>query len=87
MTTIPRLARRSFLIESAVVGAASLLRRHHAWAAEPGEPVVDTTSGKIRGAAVDGIKAFKGIPYGASTAGREPVHASFPGVTVLVATL
>jgi para-nitrobenzyl esterase len=32
-------------------------------------PVVDTTSGKIRGELIDGISAFRGIPYGASTAG------------------
>jgi para-nitrobenzyl esterase len=29
-----------------------------------------TVSGRIRGVDVDGIKTFKGIPYGASTAGR-----------------
>ena len=33
------------------------------------EPVVETTSGKIRGAVKDGIYSFKGVPYGASTAG------------------
>lgn len=35
----------------------------------PGEPIVETASGKVRGAAKDGIYTFKGIPYGASTAG------------------
>jgi para-nitrobenzyl esterase len=33
------------------------------------EPIVATTSGKIRGAVIDGIAAFRGVPYGASTAG------------------
>lgn len=33
-------------------------------------PVVEITSGKIRGASAGGIHAFKGIPYGASTAGQ-----------------
>src|SRR5690349_10034626 len=34
-----------------------------------GGPIADTTSGKIRGAIVDKVYAFKGVPYGASTAG------------------
>jgi para-nitrobenzyl esterase len=61
--------RRRFLVQSAVAATALLLPRRHAWSAAPSEPVVDTTFGKIRGMAVDGIVAFKGIPYGASTAG------------------
>ncbi len=32
-------------------------------------PIVETTSGKLRGTLVDGIAAFRGVPYGASTAG------------------
>ena len=69
MTMTLRLDRRFFLLQSSAVGAALLLPRRRASAAEPGVPVVDTAFGKVRGAAVDGIKAFKGIPYGASTAG------------------
>jgi para-nitrobenzyl esterase len=33
------------------------------------QPIVETTEGKVRGLAIDGIHIFKGIHYGASTAG------------------
>ncbi len=51
-------------------GGLGLTRALTAAKTEPGSgPVVDTTSGKIRGLIVDKVYAFKGVPYGASTAG------------------
>jgi len=39
-------------------------------AADLENAIGDTSTGKIRGVVVDGIKVFKGIPYGAATSGK-----------------
>jgi para-nitrobenzyl esterase len=38
--------------------------------AEPEFAITDTSTGKVRGTLVDGIRVFKGIPYGAPTSGK-----------------
>jgi para-nitrobenzyl esterase len=61
---------------SAALAAASL--SGGASAAVPADPVVETTHGRIRGRSTDGVAIFKGIPYGASTAGPGRFRAPRP---------
>jgi para-nitrobenzyl esterase len=69
------LDRRTLLQRSLVGGGAlmagSLLgsRFISAAFASDSAPMVETNVGKIRGAAIDGVQTFKGVPYGASTSG------------------
>lgn len=71
-----RLSRRAMLKYSlsgagavAVSGLLTTLAGKAIGAQGGRQPVVETTEGKVRGLAVDGIHIFKGIHYGASTAG------------------
>jgi para-nitrobenzyl esterase len=67
-----RMNRRHFVGMSAAAAAAAALERVTLLArtAErtPGA-IVETTVGKIRGLHIDGVHAFKGVPYGVSTGG------------------
>jgi para-nitrobenzyl esterase len=66
-----KIGRRSFLGRGTL--AAGAIFGSPAWAApaksESSWPVVDTNAGKLRGIALEKVSAFKGVPYGASTAG------------------
>ncbi len=64
--------RRSFLTALGLGYAAGCLGQAQSPAGSTGPlfPVADTRYGKVQGMSNAGIKEFKGIPYGASTAGK-----------------
>lgn len=68
------MLRRQFLRATVVTSAALALTDSASILAQEAREklfvVADTTAGKIRGVAVDGINQFRGVPYGATTAGR-----------------
>jgi para-nitrobenzyl esterase len=62
-------SRRQFVRGAACVTAGALAVPRLA-ICQGGHDVVETTLGRIRGVTMDGIKCFRGIPYGADTSGR-----------------
>ncbi len=62
------LNRRQILAAGGVAAASLALEAPGAFAADAA-PIANTKYGKIRGIAKGSVKVFKGVPYGASTAG------------------
>jgi len=83
----PISSRRTFVKQTALLAAGA---QFAPWlklvsAADLESAIADTSAGKVRGVVIDGVKIFKGIPYGAPTSGknrfRPPVRpAAWPGV-------
>lgn len=63
-------SRRDFLKDASFIAAASGLPFGHAWAVDPSFVTAETAFGRIRGVDAGGIKTFKGVPYGDTTAGK-----------------
>lgn len=81
----PDLARRTWIEQSmtlcgaTVIGAALPgLAGCAATGARPREPLVETTSGRLRGTLGDGVYAFRGVPYGAPTGGAHRFQPARP---------
>ncbi len=79
LSPISPVTRRNFLKSLSAVGISGGLFLESLHAQDAKFVIAETAFGKIRGVDNDGIKIFKGIPYGAEHSRREPLHASPAG--------
>src|SRR5262245_53126404 len=68
------VSRRTILQGAVLTGLTSALPRLSFAAA----PIVDTAAGKVQGAEANGVRIFKGVPYGAPPTGKLRFKAPQP---------
>src|ERR687895_525376 len=78
MKPMTPINRRSFLSRSGLLCGAMFAGTAFAISEAEMFPVATTQYGKIKGITWSGVHAFKGVPYGASTAGRNRWRAPRP---------
>lgn len=77
------LGRRAILLGGGAVTLASVPALAQPGRTPPsGAPLATTRAGQVYGVVVDGISAFKGVPYGATTAGRRFMPPNQPAAWV-----
>ncbi len=68
---MPTYTRRDFVRQVSLVAGAATLHPWTRWASAADDAaMLETVAGRARGTVTEGIKVFKGIPYGGDTGGK-----------------
>ena len=78
MSSTPKLDRRAFVRRAGLLCAGMWVAPALALSEAELFPVATTRYGKVKGISWSGVHAFKGVPYGASTAGKNRWRAPRP---------